>query len=72
MQLNDILFLKVKMSRVLKDLLEKKTYVRWTDDPDGQKLFWDKLHQGICADRIEPYDLQEAQSWEATQPLINA
>ena len=64
------------MSRVLKDLLEKKTYVKWTDDPNGQKLFWDKLHQGICSDRIEAYDLQEAHSWEATQPpdqpLINA
>ena len=57
------------MSRGLKDLLETKTYVRWTDNPDGQKLFWDKLQQGIRADRIEPYDLEEAHSWEETRPL---
>ena len=59
------------MSRVLKNLLEQKTYVSWTDDPDGQKLFWVKLHQGIRAARIEPYDLEERQSWEERQPLIN-
>ena len=58
------------MSRVLKELLEKKTYVMWTDDPNGQKLFWDKLQQGIRAVRLEPYDLEEpAQNWEDTQPL---
>ena len=57
------------MSPVLKNLLETKTYVRWTDDPDGQKLFWDKLQQGIHADRIEPNDLEVVRSWE-TRPLI--
>ena len=59
------------MSRVLKQLLEQKTYVMWIDDPDGQKLFWDKLQQGVRAARLEPYDLEEAQSWEVTQTLIN-
>ena len=59
------------MSRVLKDLLEKKTYVMWTDDPNGQKLFWDKLHQGIRSARPEPYDLEGTPSWEDTQTLVN-
>ena len=61
----DICFLKVK-SQTLKNLLEKKTYVKLTDDPNGQKLFWDKLRQGIRTARIEPFVLDE------TQPLINA
>ena len=60
------------MSRVLKDLLEKKTYVRWTDDPDGQKLFWEKLHQAIKADRIEPYDLEQRCGEEEDAPLLRA
>ena len=63
--------LKVKMSPILKNLLEKKTYVRWTDDPSGQLLFWDKLQQGIRAERIQPYDLEIQDSWEVTRPLIN-
>jgi hypothetical protein len=62
--------LQVKMSRVLKDLLEKKTYVMWTEDRDGQKLFWEKLHQAIRAERLQPFDLEERHIWEDTQPLV--
>ena len=33
----------VQISKTLKALLEQKTYVEWTNDQYGQKLFWAKL-----------------------------
>ena len=60
------------MSRTLKNLLETKTYVEWTEDPNGQRLFWEKLHQGIRAARVEPFDLEETRDEEETRPLEGA
>ena len=33
----------VEISKTLKALLEQKTYVEWSEDQHGQKLFWAKL-----------------------------
>ncbi len=33
----------VRLPRKLTSLLDKKTYAEWTDDPEGQQLFWNKL-----------------------------
>ena len=33
----------VQISKTLKALLEQRTYVEWTDDQYGQKLFWAKI-----------------------------
>ncbi len=31
------------LSRHLRKMLQERNYVEWTDDVDGQKLFWDRL-----------------------------
>ena len=33
----------VEITKTLKELLEQKTYVEWSEDQYGQKLFWKKL-----------------------------
>ena len=37
----------VEISKTLRALLEKKTYVEWSDNPFGQKLFWTKLIKAL-------------------------
>ena len=37
----------VEISKTLRALLEKKTYVEWSDNPFGQKLFWAKLIKAL-------------------------
>ncbi len=39
-----------KIPKKLMRLLEKKIYVEWTEDPDGQKLFWDRLVDALKED----------------------
>ena len=55
---NDILILvilsplpKRGITKTLTRLLEQKVYLEWTEDPDGQKLFWAKLEDAIRAPR---------------------
>ncbi len=36
-----------RLPRNLARLIEKKIYIEWTDDPDGQKLFWRRLVDSI-------------------------
>ncbi len=43
-----------RLPRKLARLLEKRIYIEWTEDPDGQKLFWSRLVQAIKKD--ETYD----------------
>ncbi len=40
----------VRLPRKLARLLEKRIYIEWTEDPDGQKLFWSRLAQAMKAD----------------------
>ncbi len=40
----------VRLPRNLARLLEKRIYIEWTDDPDGQKLFWSRLLQAMKED----------------------
>ncbi len=44
----------VRLPRKLAKLLEKRIYIEWTEDPDGQRLFWSRLVQVIKND--ERYD----------------
>ncbi len=44
----------VRLPRKLAKLLEKRIYIEWTEDPDGQKLFWSRLLQSMKKD--ERYD----------------
>ncbi len=36
-----------RLPKTLTRLLEKKIYLEWTEDPDGQKLFWRRLVEAI-------------------------
>ncbi len=36
-----------RIPRKLAKLLEKRIYIEWTQDPDGQKLFWRRLVESI-------------------------
>ncbi len=36
-----------RLPKMLARLMEKKIYIEWTDDPDGQKLFWRRLVDSI-------------------------
>ncbi len=36
-----------RLPRNLARLIEKKIYIEWTDDPDGQRLFWRRLVDSI-------------------------
>ena len=36
-----------KLPKMLTILIEKEIYIEWTDDPDGQKLFWRRLGDSI-------------------------
>ncbi len=36
-----------KLPKMLSRLMEKKIYIEWTDDPDGQRLFWRRLVDSI-------------------------
>ncbi len=42
-----------RLPKTLTRLLEKKIYLEWTEDPDGQMMFWrrlvDRLHERGCA-----------------------
>ena len=40
----------VRLPRRLARLLEKRIYIEWTEDPDGQKLFWSRLVQAMKKD----------------------
>ncbi len=40
----------VRVPKKLARLLEKRIYIEWTEDPDGQKLFWSRLVQAIKKD----------------------
>ncbi len=40
-----------KFPKSLARLLDKKIYIEWTDDPDGQELFWGRLVAAIRSDR---------------------
>jgi hypothetical protein len=31
-------------------LMKRRTYLEWTEDADGQRLFWVKLKESLCAD----------------------
>ncbi len=37
----------IKLPRSLARMLDKKIYAEWTDDPDGQELFWGRLVKAI-------------------------
>ncbi len=39
-----------RIPKKLVRLLEKKIYVEWTQDPAGQKLFWDRLADALKED----------------------
>ncbi len=41
----------VRLPKKLARLLEKRIYIEWTEDPDGQKLFWSRLVQAIQGDK---------------------
>ncbi len=47
------------LSRTLSKLLQKKTYLEWTTDPDGQKLFWDQMVRTLSGG-MEPKDPDDA------------
>ncbi len=36
-----------RLPKMLSRLMEKKIYIEWTDDPDGQRLFWRRLVDSI-------------------------
>ncbi len=40
-----------RMPKSLARLLEKRIYIEWTHDPDGQKLFWRRLVDAIQKER---------------------
>ncbi len=44
----------IRLPKMLARLMEKKIYIEWTDDPDGQRLFWrrlaDAIKSGTCYD----------------------
>ncbi len=40
-----------KFPKSLARLLDKKIYLEWTDDPEGQELFWRRLVQAIRSDQ---------------------
>ncbi len=44
----------VRLPRKLARLLEKRIYIEWTEDPDGQKLFWSRLVHALKVN--ERYD----------------
>ncbi len=39
-----------RLPKTLARLMEKKIYIEWTDDPDGQRLFWRRLVDSIRSD----------------------
>ncbi len=47
------------LSRSLSKMLQKKTYLEWTTDPDGQKLFWDQMIRTLSGD-MESKDPDDA------------
>ncbi len=36
-----------RVPKMLSRLLEKKIYIEWTDDPDGERLFWRRLVDSV-------------------------
>ena len=47
------------ISKTLKGLLETTTYVEWTENRYGQKLFWGKLKESLKVPVSEAFDLEE-------------
>ncbi len=43
-----------RLPQTLTRLLEKKIYLEWTEDTDGQRLFWRRLVEAI--ERDSAYD----------------
>ncbi len=43
-----------RLPKTLTRLLERKIYLEWTEDPDGQRLFWRRLVEAI--ERDSSYD----------------
>ncbi len=41
-----------KVSRTMARLLQKKTYVEWTPNPEGQNLFWEQLVKAITDEAV--------------------
>ncbi len=41
-----------KFPKSLARLLDKKIYIEWTDDPEGQKIFWRRLVEAIRNDNL--------------------
>ena len=37
-----------RVSRTLRNLLDKKSYLEWPNDPEGEDLFWNKLNLALC------------------------
>ena len=56
----------VEISKTLRALLEKKTYVEWSDNPFGQKLFWAKLIKALEV----PKRMHEGNQREDRAPLL--
>ncbi len=46
-----------RIPKKLVQLLEKKIYAEWTQDPAGQKLFWDRLTHALKEDtaHVDPF-----------------
>ncbi len=40
-----------RFPRALARLLDKKIYIEWTEDPEGQVLFWRRLVEAISSDQ---------------------
>ena len=41
---------RTRLPKTLARLLERKMYLEWTEDPDGQRLFWRRLVEAIGKD----------------------
>ena len=50
---------KVGISKTLKELMERKTYIQWTDNDEfGQKLFWGKLLDTVKEPQKQIFDME--------------
>ncbi len=62
-----------KVPKNLVRLLERKIYVEWTSDPDGQKLFWSRLVEALRDDmHHDPFqEMTEAEDAPLLGPSRN-
>ena len=48
-----------KVNKTLKSLLDKKTYLEWYTNKEGQELFWKQLHLALCPAGVSVKSLKQ-------------